>query len=105
MLGGSKKVKAPGSLSPKTKPVELTRKPKPPRMPTIKFQNMSKAQTAKFEKRKLESKQAGNMNSITFSEAKAKQYKIMKPSFSSKNLQSKKEFIDHESAEVNRKRK
>lgn len=107
MLGGSKKVKAPGSLSPKTRPVDLTRKPKPPRIPKAKFQNMSQAQTAKFEKRKLESKQAalGLDPAETFSGALARQYKIMRPSFSSKNLRAKKEYVDEEAREVKRKRK
>ena len=43
MLGGSKKVAAPGSLTPKKKPVAMTRTPKPPRIPVQKFTNLSKA--------------------------------------------------------------
>ena len=62
MLGGTKKVRAPGSLSPRKAPMAMTRKPKPPRIPREKNKNMSKAQTAKLEKRKIEAANAGNMN-------------------------------------------
>lgn len=104
LLGGSKKVKAPGSLSPKIKPVALKRRPHPPRMPTEKFKNMSKAQTAKLDKRKIEAKNSGAIGAQTFKDAQAIQYKIMPPSFSSKHLKAKKKIIDLETETAERKR-
>lgn len=65
-------------------------------MPADKFQNMSKAQTAKMEKRKMESKKGSAVGPQTFKEARAVQFKILPPSFSQKHLKSKKQIIDSE---------
>ena len=105
LLGGSKKVKAPGSLTPKTKPAVLTRKPAVPRMPKEKYANMSKAQTAKLETRKIEAKNSAPVNAQTYAEAGAVQCKILPPSFSQKNLKAKKVFVDLELERLEAERK
>lgn len=83
LLGGTVQVRAPGSRSPKKRPISMTRKPIPPRIAPQKKQ-IPKEELV----RDLKARNA--VRPQTFKEAQARELVILPPTFTEKNLQTKK---------------
>ena len=79
LLGGTVQVRAPGSRSPKKKPIKMTRKPIPPRVAPLKSQvpaeEMVKALKARLP-----------VTAQSWKEAQAKELEILPPTFTEKHL-------------------
>ena len=84
LLGGTVQVRAPGSKSPKKKPIKMTRKPIPPRVAPNKKQVPEKELLEDLKNRLP-------TNPQTWKQAMAKELEILPPTFTEKHLQTKKE--------------
>jgi hypothetical protein len=83
LLGGTVQVRAPGSRSPKKKPIKMTRKPIPPRVAPLKSQ-VPPSEIVKALKARLP------VTAQTWKDAQAKELEILPPTFTEKHLQTKK---------------
>ena len=83
LLGGTVQVRAPGSRSPKKRPISMTRKPIPPRIAPQKKQIPKEELVADLKAR-------NSVRPQTFKEAQARELVILPPTFTEKNLQTKK---------------
>lgn len=87
MLGGTVQIRAPGSKSPRKKPIKMTRKPIPPR---IAPNNHSVSEKEVYENLK----KRFPIQADTFEEAQARELLIVPPKFTEKNLKTKKVKVD-----------
>lgn len=103
LLGGTVQVRAPGSRSPKKVPIPMTRKPIPPRVALLNNDEFCQQFTTydlKKSKRMTEadkimqSKTRGSNIPITFEECNAQELIILPPTFTEKNLKTKKVKIE-----------
>lgn len=87
LLGGTIQVRAPGSRSPKKKPIKMVRKPIPPRIAPNKKQ-LPMEELDKDLKERLPTRPQ------TWKQASAKELEIRPPTFTEKHLQTKKVIED-----------
>ena len=82
LLGGTVQIRAPGSRSPKKKPIKMIRKPIPPRIAPNKKQVPEAERVADLKQRNPTRPQ-------TWKQASAKELEILPPTFTEKHLQTK----------------
>lgn len=87
MLGGTVQIRAPGSKSPRKKPIKMIRKPIPPRIAPSKHSIPEKEVEENLKKR-------FPIQAHTFEEAQARELLIVPPKFTEKNLKTKKVKVD-----------